>query len=242
MIGGEASYGDHCAQAKPREVICKLVADHPERQGAEIFAREQWAGISGMSVGTSINLATHVLPMTGTFLFLLDKQEVPSRMTIGGVCQEVPTFRGIPASQSPPHTPMSPAVPERPTENEVVDLVQLAWVRSGDKGHLFNVAIIARKPEYLPYLHAALTPKAVGEWYRHLGPDGQPPRVDRYVVPGLHALNFVLHDALAGGINASTRLDPAAKGMAQMLLRFPVSLSAALRADLVGSAQPKKDQ
>ena len=64
----------------------------------------------------------------------------------------------------------------------------------------------------------------MAEWYRHLGSDGQPPRVDGYDVPGLHALNFVIHDALSGGINASTQLDPAAKGMAQMLLRFPVAV------------------
>jgi hypothetical protein len=59
-----------------------------------------------------------------------------------------------------------------------------------------------------------------------------PPRVDRYDVPGFHALNLVVHDALEGGINASTQLDPAAKGMGQMLLRFPVPLPAAMAAQL----------
>ena len=113
-----------------------------------------------------------------------------------------------------------------------VDLVQLAWARSGDKGQLFNVAVIARHTEYLPYLQTALSPDAVSEWYRHLGPGGEAPRVDRYEVPGFHALNFVIHDALLGGINASTRLDPAAKGMAQMLLRFPVPIPAAMAAKL----------
>lgn len=51
-------------------------------------------------------------------------------------------------------------------------------------------------------------------------------------MPGVHALNFVVHDALTGGINASTRLDPAAKGMGQMLLRFPIPLTSALRDSL----------
>ena len=109
-----------------------------------------------------------------------------------------------------------------------VKLREFAMARSGDKGHLFNVAVIARRPEYLVHLRAALTPEAVVEWYCHLGPDGEPPRVDGYDVPGLHALNFVLHDALKGGINASTQLDPAAKGMAQMLLRFPVPVPSAV--------------
>lgn len=239
MIGGEASFGAHGQTGQTRELISKLVVDHPDAQGAQIFAREQWAGISGMSVGTSINLATHVLPMTGTFLFLLNKQEVPSRMTFAGGTREVAVPPGFPAADAP-FEPALSSVPIVPQGCVPIDLVKLAWARSGDKGHLFNVAVIARKPEYLPYLRAALSAEAVGEWYRHLGPKGTPPRVDGYDVPGFHALNFVLHDALAGGINASTRLDPAAKGMAQMLLRFPVPVPAALAAELGGDALSEK--
>lgn len=223
LIGGEASFGAHGEHAGTREIISKLVVDHPEQEGAAIFAREQWAGISGMSVGTSINLATNVIPMTGVFLFLVDKQSLTPTMTIGGVTRELPGDDGAPASGAPPVRPQPTPLPTQ-AGGVVVDLVRLAWARSGDKGHLFNVAVIARKPEYLAYLQAALTPETVAEWYRHLGPDGQPPRVDGYDVPGLHALNFVIHDALTGGINASTQLDPAAKGMAQMLLRFPVAV------------------
>ncbi|MGB5076475.1 MAG: DUF1446 domain-containing protein, partial [Sphingorhabdus sp.] len=230
MIGGEASFGAHRQQHETRELICKLVVDHPDRQGAELFAREQWAGISGMSVGTSINLATHVQPMTGTFLFLLNKQAVTSRMTLGGVTLDVPVAMGVPEARCASLSSQPKPGPEPKTGEVAVELVRLAWARSGDKGHLFNIAIIARSPEYLSYLRAALTPEAVGEWYRHLRPDGLPPHVDRYDVPGFNALNFVLHDCLAGGINASTQLDPAAKGMAQMLLRFPVPVCVALQA------------
>jgi hypothetical protein len=221
LIGGEASFGAHATNLATREIISKLVVDHPDQEGASIFAREQWAGISGMSVGTSINLATNILPMTGIFLFLLEKHSVTPTMTIRGVTYELPKDFGVPISENP-HIG-SRTAPELSVQGGVpVDLVKLAWARSGDKGHLFNVAVIARKPEYLKYLKAALTPKAVAEWYQHLGPDGQPPVVDDYDVAGLNALNFVIHDALTGGINASTQLDPAAKGMAQMLLRFPI--------------------
>ena len=238
LIGGEASFGAHGQHGHTRELIAKLVVDHPDQQGAQIFAREQWAGISGMSVGTSINLATHVLPMTGTFLFLLDKQSVTSRMTYAGVTQDVTVAAGVPVA---PRAPTNASTLPAPAESGAVtvDLVRLAFARSGDKGHLFNVAVIARQPEFLPCLRAALTAESVSEWYRHLGPNGEPPRVDRYDVPGFHALNFVVHDALAGGINASTRLDPAAKGMAQMLLRFPIPVPAPLAAQLNADASPK---
>ena len=236
LIGSEASFGAHANNRETREIISKLVVDHPEQEGAGIFAREQWAGISGMSVGTSINLATTVMPMTGVFLFLLDKQSITPKMTIGGVTYDLAKAEGLPPSAGAPlrSTTENPPYQEFAT---TVDLVRLAWARSGDKGHLFNVAVIARKAEYLPYLKAALTPEAVREWYRHLGPNGQPPRVDGYDVPGLHALNFVIHDALPGGINASTRLDPAAKGMAQMLLRFPVAVPSELADELLESTR-----
>lgn len=219
-IGGEASFGAHRAVHATREIVSKLVVDHPDRIGAEIFAREQWAGISGMSVGTSINLATQLLPKTGVFLFLIDKHRATPRMTIGGNTRAMPDVSG----EDPAPSPRAPPLPAPPLPENIVscDLVRLAWARSGDKGHLFNVAVIARRPEYLPWIARALTPQAVADWYRHFGPGGDQPRVDRHSVPGFHALNFVVHDALEGGINASTRLDPAAKGMAQMLLRFPV--------------------
>ncbi|MBS0580907.1 MAG: DUF1446 domain-containing protein [Proteobacteria bacterium] len=228
VIGAERSFGAHAQPGGGREVILKLVADHPQKLGADLFAREQWMAVSGMSPGTSINLATQVSPVTGLFLCLLAKRALNPRLTLGGHARELADAPGVAA---PPARPAAapPAAP--PAGAVTVELVRLAFVRSGDKGRLFNVAVIARRPEYLPWLRAALDPAVVGEWYRHLRPAG-PPRVDRYEVPGFHALNLVVHDALEGGINASTQLDPAAKGMGQMLLRLPVRVPAELAAQL----------
>ncbi len=239
LIGGEASFGAHAAVQPTREVIAKLVADHPTQQGAALFAREQWAAISGMAVGTSINLATSVQPMTGLFQFLYAKDAIAPTWHIHGTQTAFPAAKGF-AALPQTASESSIALPDTPG-TVAVDLVQLAYARSGDKGHLFNVAVIARRAEYLPYLKAALTADAVSEWYRHLGPNGAPPRVDAYEAPGLNALNFVINDALAGGINTNTRLDPAAKGMAQMLLRFPVKVPATIAATL-SNAHPKKGE
>ena len=241
LIGNEASFGAHANPGGSREVISKLIVDHPDQDGAGLFAREQWAGITGMSVGTSINLATNVLPLSGVFLFLLDKQYITPTMTINGITKDIPVSHGEPISDHA-ITKLKTATDPSPAGEVEVDLVRLAWARSGDKGHLFNVAVIARKPEYLPYLRAALTPETISEWYRHLGPDGNPPRVDDYDVPGLHAINFVIHDALTGGINSNTQLDPAAKGMAQMLLRFPVAVPSQLAAELTDNIPSRGDK
>ena len=103
---------------------------------------------------------------------------------------------------------------------QTLPLLRLAWGRSGDKGDTANIGIIARRPEFLPLLRAQLTPAAVKQYLSHLV-QGE---VERFEVPGIHALNFLLHQALGGGGMASLRLDPLAKGYAQMLLDFPVAV------------------
>ena len=93
-----------------------------------------------------------------------------------------------------------------------------AMARSGDKGDDENIGVIARRPEFLPLLRAQLTPERVKTWFVHLVRG----EVERFEVPGLHALNLVLHQALAGGGVASLRSDPLGKSFAQMLLDLPV--------------------
>ncbi|SFR91501.1 acyclic terpene utilization AtuA family protein [Sphingomonas jatrophae] len=225
VIGEEASFGAHARVQGAREVILKMTADHPSPEGAGLFAREQASGISTMSVGTGINIATSVLPLTGIFAFLLPRGEVEPTVTYGGRSWTVPTGTG--ETTAPAVHPVP--VPER-TDEEMTqaDLIRLAWGRSGDKGSLFNLAVIARDPAYLPWIAAAMTPEAVGDWYRHFSPDGQPLDVDLYCAPGLNALNFVVRNSLDGGILRGKGLDPAAKGMAQVIMRFPVAIPTAL--------------
>ena len=87
---------------------------------------------------------------------------------------------------------------------------------------------MARKPEYFPWIAAALTASYVASRFEHFMAS---PEMDRYVLPALPALNFVLHHALGGGGVASLRNDPQAKGYAQILLDTPVSLPAQLLED-----------
>jgi len=108
-----------------------------------------------------------------------------------------------------------------------VPLIRLAVARSGDKGDRANIGVLARRPDYLPYLRDALTAEVVRDWFAHTGT----PRVDRFDLPGLDALNFVLHDALGGGGAVSLRLDVQGKTYAQQLLHFPVTVPRALLGD-----------
>jgi hypothetical protein len=221
ILGAEAGYGRRGRRQDAREVIARMVVDHDEKRAVELFAREQASTITTMSVGTSIGLGVSVTPIVNLFSFLLPKDEVTATVALGkeSFPVQVPTAGGYrPAAR----TPSGVAPPLELGDAAEVPLIRLAIGRSGDKGDLFNVAIIARLPDYLPYIRAVLTPAAVAEWFGHVFGEGAAHRVDRFEVPGIHALNFVIHEALGGGITSSPRLDKVAKTMAQQLLEFPI--------------------
>jgi hypothetical protein len=109
-----------------------------------------------------------------------------------------------------------------------VPLVALAYGRSGDKGDNANIGIIARRADFLPYIRAAVTAAAVADIFAQY----QPSRVERFDLPGINGLNFLLHDVLGGGGIASLRNDPQAKTYAQILLDTPVAVTPEIAAQV----------
>ncbi|XP_022236699.1 uncharacterized protein LOC111084222 [Limulus polyphemus] len=100
-------------------------------------------------------------------------------------------------------------------------LEELAYTRSGDKGDTCNIGVVARHPAYYPYLCNALTAKTVEEYFKHLFDQDSPPKeskVQRYLLPGIVGMNFVLKRSLGGGGVASLRSDPQGKALGQILL------------------------
>ncbi|MCC6396556.1 MAG: hypothetical protein IT282_06015 [Bacteroidetes bacterium] len=97
-----------------------------------------------------------------------------------------------------------------------IRLIDIAHARSGDKGDAANVGVIARKDEYYPILVKYLTAEKVAQHFSGmvLGP------VERFELPNLGALNFVLHRALGGGGTRSLKLDAQGKTLGSALLRF----------------------
>jgi hypothetical protein len=231
LLGNEAGYGARAHENRGnREVILKIVVEHDDKRAADLFWREQNSAIMNMSVGTTIGFGGMPMPITQHFSFLIDKTEAEAKVTVNGETKvvKVPTNGGY-----DPKATVRPPVPANSPEAKTasVPLVSLAWARSGEKGDLFNVAVIARRPEYLAYIRDAMTPQAIADWYRHFL-DPKTGKVERYEVPGIHALNFVVDGSMAGGINKSPRLDSGAKGMAQQLLEFEVPVPEAVAAKL----------
>ena len=97
-------------------------------------------------------------------------------------------------------------------------LIELAHARSGDKGDTANVGIIARKPEYYPILVREVTVERVQEHFKGVCQG----RVERFELPNLGALNFLLHQSLDGGGTLALKADPQGKTYSSALLRMEV--------------------
>jgi hypothetical protein len=114
----------------------------------------------------------------------------------------------------------------------VVPLRRAAHGRSGDKGNRSNISVIAYRSELFALLVEQITEEAVATHFAFR----RPTRVVRYVLPKLHALNFVLDDVLDGGVNDALNLDAHGKALAFHLLALPLEVPAHLMPLLRGPA------
>ena len=101
-----------------------------------------------------------------------------------------------------------------------VRLVDIAHARSGDKGDTANVGVIALKPEWYPLLRDQLTLDRVRQHFRGVITG----EVQRYELPNLNALNFLLHGALGGGGTLSLKTDAQGKVFSTAMLRMIVDV------------------
>ncbi len=93
---------------------------------------------------------------------------------------------------------------------------EIAHARSGDKGDTANVGVIARRPEFYPVIVAHLTVDAVKRHFAGICRG----RVERFELPNLGALNFLLHESLGGGGTVSLKTDAQGKTYSSALLRM----------------------
>jgi hypothetical protein len=93
-------------------------------------------------------------------------------------------------------------------------LQDIAIARSGDKGNLATLSVMARDPAHYPLLEQLLTAERVAQHYRGIVKG----RVQRYALPHLSAVHFVMEDALAGGVTRSLALDAHGKTLSAAIL------------------------
>jgi hypothetical protein len=230
LLGAETLYGANARTGATREAMVRVVVDHPMKKALDIFAREIAPSGTSWSPGTTMPAGGRPSPspLIKPFSFLLDKWRVPVSVGIDSqrLDVDIPAHGGETAGAPvvPPAAWIDPAGEPRVD----VPLVRLAWARSGDKGNLSNIGLIARRTEWLPLIWSRLTPEVVQRYFAHLVKG----RIERYHLPGIAGMNLVLHDALAGGGPASPRFDPLGKGMGQMLLDLSIAVPASIAARL----------
>jgi hypothetical protein len=101
-----------------------------------------------------------------------------------------------------------------------IQLLKLAHARSGDKGDTANIGLIALKPEYYPVLVKEVTAERVKQHFAEICRG----EVERFELPNLGALNFLLHHSLGGGGTLSLKTDAQGKTLSAALLRMEIEV------------------
>ena len=102
-----------------------------------------------------------------------------------------------------------------------IQLTQLAHARSGDKGDTANVGLIALRDDYYPILVREVTAERVKQHFNGICRGS----VERFELPNIHALNFLLHESLGGGGTLSLMTDAQGKTFSTALLRMEIEIS-----------------
>jgi hypothetical protein len=119
-----------------------------------------------------------------------------------------------------------------------VALHRAAHGRTGDKGNRSNISVIAWHPELWDLLVEQVSERAVLAQFAHR----KPSRIDRYLLPQLHAMNFVLDNVLDGGVNDSLNLDTHGKALSFLLLDLPIVVPRHLLHRLAGPPPDARDR
>jgi hypothetical protein len=118
------------------------------------------------------------------------------------------------------------------THTLTVPLDRVAHGRTGDKGNRSNISVIAWHPALWPLLVEQVTEARVAAQFAHR----RPTRVQRFVLPKLQAMNFVIDDVLDGGVNDALNLDTHGKSLSYLLLALEVEVPEPLLRHLAGPA------
>ncbi len=229
VVGDGSHFGAYSLESETREVAIKVAAKHQDKRALMLLLKE----LSGVGLAAPAGLAGFAgtrpkpSPVIRLFSFLQDRDLVAIELD-NGVQRHA--FIDSGSSVSTATHSVAPEVPavDRGVATVQVPLERLAFGRSGDKGNKANIGIIARKPDYLPWIAQTLTEACVSERLAHFMGSGA---VARYYLPGISALNFLIDDVLGGGGVASLRNDPQGKTYAQILLQTPVNIPAGLLED-----------
>jgi len=231
LIGDESHYGAGRRITGARDVAVKIAARHRDSKALGILLQE----ITGLALGGPPGLTGFAggrpkpSPVVRLYAFELPVDELEIWIgTDGERWRHKPPPRISPDEMARAVRPAEPPAPSCSGDLVEVPLIRLALGRSGDKGDRANIGVIPRRSELLPWIWHALSEQVVAGVFAHFL-DGRIERpVERFLLPGLPAINFLLNGVLGGGGVASLRNDPQGKTYAQILLDYPIAVPRSL--------------
>lgn len=218
ITGSDFHFGDFATLRDPHEIVFRISVRHADAAACALVLKE--ASGFGLATPPGLVLFSGARPkpqaVARLFSVLIDKT-VPDIYVDGMPFTPAPARALLPASHS------TPAAPDA-TPDTSVPLSTLAWLRSGDKGNKSNIGIAARKPEFMPYIWAALSESAVRARFAHFVHGD----IKRWFLPGSQTMNILMDRALGGGGMASLRNDAQGKSFGQILAVMPISVPQSL--------------
>ncbi len=231
MVGYNACHRHLVPPADPPEILLRLGAKDSQKSKIETFAKQFTSLLLSTAPGVAmVGSRPRIQEVIAYWPTLVPKREITPRVVLIRPRKvfQVPSLS--PAQAQGPRKPIPEASPPEeasdsigPTTSSV--LLDLCYARSGDKGNICNLGVVARSETIYQWLQGTLTAEKVKEYFGDLC-EGE---VERFELPNLLAFNFLLHDALGGGGTSSLRIDPQGKTMAQALLMMQLDVPVAVR-------------
>lgn len=235
FVGWDSTHTGLMAEQKPLEILLKLSVRAQEKDQLKVFRKLLPSLILSGPAGVAVTGGAPGIHDVVSYWPAL----IPQSLTKYGVtlcrlsqdfgdmiCQTVvsegewlKTGGKIETTQEvvDPHLP---AVSDGFLDSEMctISLMEIAHARSGDKGDTVNIGLIGRSAECYVWLRENITARMVANWFQSLTKGN----VQRYLVPNLWALNFLLEESLGGGGTMSLQIDAQGKTFSQALLRYKV--------------------
>lgn len=227
IIGSGSQFGLRKNSQNSSEVFAKIAVKHENPKGVEVFLKDA----TGLGLSSPPGLSGFAgarpkpSPILSLFSFLYKKENVGFTLQFDDAPSEpieIAHRTGAPSYKADVNV-NEPNISTLDSGYQLLEvpLEAIAWGRSGDKGNKANIGIIARHRNLLPYIWDTFSEEKIGEIFSHFLEND---RIDRHYLPGISAVNYVLHDVLGGGGTTSLRNDPQGKGYAQILLSCKISV------------------
>ena len=226
LIGTNSIYGPKEVDKNSKEIVLRIMVKHVNKGALILFSKEIAQAVTGMAAGVMNYMGGRPKVSRSIHLhsFLLDKSMLSIGIDINSERSLIPVLKQTNKTEN------------KKTENQVnstvkslhldssVPLIKIAYARSGDKGDHANIGIIARKPEYLPFIKNALTSTTLSAFFNHVLKGS----IEVWDVPGISGINFLLKHSLGGGGMASFNIDPQGKAYAQQILEYEIPITSHL--------------